>query len=398
MFETLSPAQPDKILALIGLFRDDPRPGKLDLGVGVYKDENGRTPVLGAVREAEERLLSEQDTKSYVGPAGDLMFNAAMVRLLFGSQADTSRIRACQAPGGSGALRIVLQLLRLARPAAAIWIPDPSWPNHAALVEAVGAELRSYPYFDPATGEVSFGAMIDAVKSARPGDVVLLQGCCHNPIGADLDPSQWSEVADLIVERGLFPFVDIAYQGFGDGLDADALGLRLIASRAPELAVAASCSKNFGVYRDRVGAAIIVSRTATEADNAIGQLLSVTRSMYSMPPDHGAAAVRIVLDDARLRSGWETELEGMRRRMVRLRQGFVEALQRQSNTSRFDFLARQRGMFSRIGATPEQVERLRMEHAVYLVGDGRINVAGLPETRLDEVAKAVVSVLDGFGC
>lgn len=392
MFENLQPAQPDKILALIGMYRDDPRPGKIDLGVGVYKDDAGKTAIMRAIREAEQRLFRSQDTKSYLGLAGDIAFNAAMIKLVFGADADIKRIRACQAPGGSGALRILAELLAQARPDATLWLSDPTWPNHVPLMRATGLATRDYPYFDAATGDVRFEAMMETLGAAKAGDIVLLHGCCHNPTGANLDRAQWTALADLLVGRGLFPFVDIAYQGFGDGLDKDAEGLRILAAKAPEMAVAASCSKNFSVYRDRVGAAMLMARTETEANIAAGQLQSVARGMYSMPPDHGAAAVRIVLEDDALRSDWQSELDTMRRRMVSLREGLAEALRRQSNSDRYDFLARHRGMFSRLGISPEQVERLRAEHAVYVVGDSRINVAGLPGDRLDDLAKAIVSV------
>lgn len=395
MLEALAPPQPDKILALIDLFRNDPRSNKVDLGVGVYKDAQGRTPVFRAVREAECRLLSEQKSKSYLGPAGDAGFARAIVDLLFGSSADVSRIRACQTPGGMGALRALLELLHRANPDVTIWSPQPSWPGHAGLIAAVGLRTRSYAYFSAEKREVWFEAMLQSLKEARSGDVILLHGCCHNPTGADLDLAQWNNLANVMADRGLLPFIDIAYQGFGEGLEQDAAGLRLIFTKVPEMVVAASCSKNFGVYRDRVGAAIIVGRTPKQSDVAVAQLLGVARNIYSMPPDHGAAAIRIVLEDAELRKDWENELEGMRRRMIGLRLGFAEALQRQSNSSRFQFLARQRGMFSRIGATPEDVELLCNEHAIYLVEDGRINVAGLPDDdRLDEVARAFIAVLD----
>lgn len=394
MFETLQPAQPDKILALIGMYREDPRPGKIDLGVGVYKDEAGKTAIMRAVREAEQRLYRAQDTKSYLGLAGDVAFNAAMIKLVFGPNADSKRIRACQAPGGSGALRILAELLAKARPGATLWLSDPTWPNHVPLMRAAGLATRDYPYFDPATGAVRFDAMMEALATAKAGDVVLLHGCCHNPTGANLDREQWLALADLIAERGLFPFVDIAYQGFGDGLEEDAEGLRILVAKAPEMAVAASCSKNFSVYRDRVGAAMLMGRSETEANVAIGQLQAVTRGMYSMPPDHGAAAVRIILEDDGLRADWQAELEAMRLRMVSLREGLADALRRQSNSDRYDFLARHRGMFSRLGISPEQVERLRVEHGVYIVGDSRINVAGLPGDRLDQLAKAIVSVTE----
>ncbi|OHV88144.1 amino acid aminotransferase [Mesorhizobium sp. ORS 3428] len=394
MFESLQPAPADKILALIGLYRADTRPGKVDLGVGVYKDRDGRTPVMRAVREAEKRLLASQDTKTYLGLAGDTGFNTAMVKLAFGEKADLSRIRAAQAPGGSGALRLVAELLQRTRPGATVWLSDPTWPNHLPVMRAAGLQVRDYPYFDAASGAVRFDDMLVGLKAANSGDVVLLHGCCHNPTGANLDIAQWAKVADVLLERGLLPFVDIAYQGFGEGLDADAAGLRLLAEKVPEMVVAASCSKNFAVYRDRVGAAMIMAKDGTQADVAMSQMLAAARALYSMPPDHGAAAVRMVLEDADLRKDWETELEEMRLRMLRLRVAFAEALRRQSNSDRFDFVASHRGMFSRLGLTEAQVERLRTEHAVYMVGDSRINVAGLPENRMDDLAKAIVSVLD----
>jgi aromatic-amino-acid transaminase len=394
MFETLQPAPADKILALIGLYRNDPRPGKVDLGVGVYKDIDGRTPVMRAVREAEKRLLASQDTKTYLGLAGDTGFNAAMIKLAFGEKADHSRIRAAQAPGGSGALRLVAELLQRTRAGATVWLSDPTWPNHPPVMRAAGLKVRDYPYFDAASGTVRFDDMLAALKTAESGDVVMLHGCCHNPTGANLDAAQWAKVADVVLERGLLPFVDIAYQGFGDGLDADAAGLRLLAERVPEMVVASSCSKNFAVYRDRVGAAMILAKDGAQADVAMSQMLAAARALYSMPPDHGAAAVRMVLEDTDLKKDWETELEEMRLRMLRLRVAFAEALRRQSNSDRFDFVASHRGMFSRLGLTEAQVERLRTEHAVYMVGDSRINVAGLPEDGMDDLAKAIVSVLD----
>ncbi|MEW6629879.1 MAG: amino acid aminotransferase [Pseudomonadota bacterium] len=394
MFEDLQPAPADKILALIGLYRADTRPGKVDLGVGVYKDREGRTPVMRAVREAEKRLLASQDTKTYLGLAGDTGFNAAMIKLAFGGKADLSRIRAAQAPGGSGALRLVAELLQRTRAGATVWVSDPTWPNHLPVMRAAGLQVREYPYFDAASGAVRFDAMLAALRAAKSGDVVLLHGCCHNPTGANLDAGRWAKVADVLLERGLLPFVDIAYQGFGEGLDADAAGLRLLAEKVPEMVVASSCSKNFAVYRDRVGAAMILAKDGAQADVAMSQMLAAARALYSMPPDHGAAAVRMVLEDAALKADWESELEEMRLRMLRLRVAFAEALRRQSNSDRFDFVASHRGMFSRLGLTEAQVERLRTEHAVYMVGDSRINVAGLPEDGMDDLAKAIVSVLD----
>ena len=392
MFETLKPAAPDGILALMSLYRDDPRPGKIDLGVGVYRDESGGTPVMRAVREAERRLHEGQATKTYLGLAGDTAFNALMIGLVFGEGADRARLRAAQTPGGTGALRMLADLIRLARPDATVWTPDPTWPNHLPILRAAGLKLASFPYYNAAAG-ITFDAAIDALKGASPGDVVLLHGCCHNPTGADLSLDQWAALAAFMAGRGLVPFVDIAYQGFGQGLDEDAAGLRLLAARMPEMLVAASCSKNFSVYRDRAGAAILLGRDAAQADAAWSQLLGVGRGIWSMPPDHAAACVRIVLEDPALRADWQAELDAVRARMLELRRDFAEALRRASNADRFDFIAGQRGMFSRLGLTPEQVIRLRDEHGVYIVGDSRFNVAGLPGGRLDELAAKVVSVL-----
>ncbi|WP_137155984.1 amino acid aminotransferase [Rhizobium sp. FKL33] len=393
MFETLTLAPPDKILSLSVLYRNDPRAEKMDLGVGVYKDSEGRTLIMNAVREAEKRLYDTQTTKTYVGMGGDDGFNKGMLKLVFGEDADVSRMFACQTAGGSGALRTIADLLKKAKPDATVWLSDPTWANHAPILTAGGLKTATYPYFDAATGGVKFDAMVEALKAIPAGDVVLLHGCCHNPTGANLTLDQWAVVADILVEKGLFPFVDLAYQGFGDGLEEDAASVRLLAAKVPEMAIATSCSKNFSVYRDRVGAVILVAPDAERAKIAGSQALIVTRVLYSMPPDHAAAAVRIILEDDALRANWKTELEEMRLRMLNLRTGFAEALRRQSNSSRFDFIAEHRGMFSRLGITEDQVNRLREEYGIYMVGDSRFNVAGLKEDRLEDLAKAVVSVL-----
>ncbi len=394
MFEKLEQAPPDKIIGLIALYRDDPRDGKVDLGVGVYRDAAGGTPIIGAVRRAEQIVHDNQTTKAYLGLTGDPGFNAAITQMVLGDAMDEARVRACQAPGGSGALRILAELLVKANPDATIWMSDPTWANHVPLITSAGLKADKYPYFDAATGTVRFDAMMDTLGKAGAGDIVLLHGCCHNPTGANLTVEQWEAVADLVTERGLLPFVDLAYQGFGDGLDADAAGVRILARKVPEMVVAVSCSKNFSVYRERTGVAIVIGRNAAEADISLSQLGSVGRRMYSMSPDHGAAVVRTVLEDATLRSEWHAELSDMRERMLALRTGLADALRRQSNSDRFDFLATHRGMFSRLGLTLEQVQRLRSEHAIYMVDDSRINVAGLPDERLEHVAAAIVSVLD----
>jgi len=393
VFETLTAAPPDKILSLSVLYRNDARPTKMDLGVGVYKDSQGATVIMRAVRDAEKRLYESQTSKTYVGMAGDEGFNKAMLKLVFGEKADLSRMFACQTAGGSGALRTIADLLAKARADATVWLSDPTWVNHVPILKAAGLNIATYPYFDPASGTVKAEAMLKGLKQAKAGDIILVHGCCHNPTGANLTIEQWGLVADLLVERDLFPFIDLAYQGFGDGLEADAAAVRLLASKVPEMAVATSCSKNFSVYRDRVGAVLLMGRDAESVKIAGSQALATTRVLYSMPPDHAAAAVRLILEDDTLRADWKSELEAMRLRMLNLRKGFAEALRRQSNTSRFDFIADHRGMFSRLGLTEAQVDRLRDEFGIYMVGDSRFNVAGLREDRLDDLAKAVVSVL-----
>ncbi|HEX8047104.1 aromatic amino acid transaminase [Rhizobium sp.] len=393
MFETLTAAPPDKILSLSILYRNDERPTKMDLGVGVYKDSQGATVIMRAVRDAEKRLYESQTTKTYVGMAGDEGFNKAMLKLVFGEKADLSRMFACQTAGGSGALRTIADLLAKARPDATVWLSDPTWVNHVPILKAAGFKTATYPYFDPASGTVKADAMLEGLKQAKAGDIILLHGCCHNPTGANLTIEQWGPVVDLLIERDLFPFVDLAYQGFGDGLEEDAAAVRLLASKVPEMAIATSCSKNFSVYRDRLGAVILMGKNAESVKIAGSQALATTRVLYSMPPDHAAAAVRIILEDDALRADWKSELEAMRLRMLNLRKGFAEALRRQSNSSRFDFIADHRGMFSRLGLTEAQVDRLRDEFGIYMVSDSRFNVAGLREDRLDDLARAVVAVL-----
>ena len=393
MFEALPEPKPDAILGLMTLFRADTRTDKLDLGVGVYKDSAGKTPVMRAIKDAEKKLLDTQDTKSYVAPTGSVAFCNAMIAQVFGSDADTSRIRAAQSVGGSGALRVLADLMKQGRPDADIWISDPSWPNHVPLMQAAGYTLHSYPYYDAATGGVNIEGMLESLGQAKPGDIVILHGCCHNPTGADLSMEDWNRVIQLLLDKDLFPLVDLAYQGFGDGLEEDAAAVRLMASKMPEMVVAASCSKNLGLYRERVGAAMLMAQNEAEATRALGRLGGVIRSNYSMPPDHGANTTEIVLSDSTLSADWKEELETMRLRMVSLRQAFSEAMRKRSNSERFDYIAGQKGMFSRLPLNTAQLNKLRDEHGIYIVGDGRINVAGLPEDGLDQLADAICTVL-----
>jgi aromatic-amino-acid transaminase len=391
MFETLQTPPPDKILALSVAFRADPRADKIDLGVGVYKDEAGETVILRAVKEAERRLLAGQTTKTYVSPAGDEGFNAAMIDLVFGPDAPKERLRGVQAPGGSGAVRLLAELVARAERGATVWLPEPTWPNHQGILRQAGLAFRTYPYFDPQTRGVDFDGLRGALADAGPGDVVLLHGCCHNPTGADLTPDQWREIAALSVELEFTPFIDLAYQGFGDGLDADAQGVRILAAAVPEMLVAASCSKNFALYRERVGCAMILAATPEAADLTRENMKALARVNHSMPPDHGAAIVRMVLEDPALRADWMAELEAMRTRMQELRKALAEALRARTNSDAYDFIIRHRGMFSLLGATPEQVARLREEYGVYMIGDSRVNIAGLSRANVDRLTEALVA-------
>jgi aspartate/tyrosine/aromatic aminotransferase len=392
MFENLETAAPDAIYAVMAAVRADPRPHKIDLSIGVYHDRQRRTPIMRAVRAAERQLLETEQTKSYLALAGHDRFNAGMTAIVFGG-AELGRIRAVQSPGGTGAVRVLAELIKRARPDAKMWLSAPTWPNHPAIMRAVGLETRSYPYFDPATNEVRDEAMLDALAHAGRGDIVLLHGCCHNPTGAELAPEHWDAIADLAAAQGFLPFVDFAYQGLGDGLEEDALGLRRLAAKVPEMVVAASCSKNFGLYRDRVGCAFVLGATPERADVVLGQLLGVARANYSSPPAHGAAIVGTILHDTALRAEWRAELDDMRAHMQGVRGMLAASLRSRSNSDRFDFVGRHRGMFSLIGASPEQVQHLREEHAVHMVGSGRINIAGLPEAEIDRFADALIAVL-----
>jgi aspartate aminotransferase len=391
VFETLKQTPPDKILELLEIFRADPRADKIDLGVGVYRDAAGRTPVMRAVKAAEKRLLSEQDSKAYVGILGDLGFVGAMADLALGDSVPAERLAGAQTPGGTGAIRQLLELIRRASPQATVWHSDPTWPNHPAMLAHLGIPARTYRYFDAATRGVDFAGMMADLAAVKAGDVVLLHGCCHNPTGADLDLDQWREVTAFAQASGAVPMIDLAYQGFGDGLEADVAGVRHMAAAVPEMLLAASCSKNFGLYRDRVGAAFAISKDKAAADVTRSNLASLSRLNFSFPPDHGAKVVAIILGDPELRADWQAELEAMRQRMLTLRQGLADTLRRETNSDRFDFVAEHRGMFSRLGAGPEQVATLRNDHGIYMIGDSRINVAGLPADKLERIAKAIVA-------
>jgi aspartate aminotransferase len=392
MFETLKPQAEDKILMLIRLFREDPRKDKIDLGVGVYKDAEGHTPVMRAVKAAEKRLWESETTKTYTGLAGEPAFAEAMRRLILGDAFPAARVAAAATPGGTGAVRHGFELARLANPSTRVWVSNPSWPNHLSILTFMGLPSLSYRYFDEATREVDFEGMMQDLAGVRAGDVVLLHGCCHNPTGANLTLDQVSAVADLIAAKGALAMVDLAYQGFGDGLDADAAPTRLLAARLPELIVAASCSKNFGIYRERTG--ILVALTSPDRKAVVqGNLNFLNRQNYSFPPDHGARLVTMILEDQSLTAEWKQELEEVRQNMLGLRKQLADELRRATNTDRFDFVASHRGMFSRLGLTEAQVNRLREEHGIYMVGDSRINIAGLNANTVPILAAAIAQVI-----
>ncbi len=393
MLHALGSAAPDPIIRLMQDFAADPRADKVDLGVGMYRDGEGRTPVMAAVRAAEARLLAAQETKGYLGLAGDPAFHAGMRDLLLGTAAAAERVAAAGTPGGTGALRQALELVRRANPGARVWLSAPTWPNHPALVRAAGLAPATYRYYDAASGGIDRAGMRADLEGAALGDVVLLHGCCHNPTGADLMPGDWADLAVMCERRGAVPLIDMAYLGFAEGIDADAAGLRLMAASLPEVLIAASGSKSFGLYRERVGCVLAICESAPVRDAAAAMLATLNRESYAFPPDHGARVVTTILADAALRADWAAELEAMRARLARLRQGLAEALRDAAGSDRFGSLAAQRGMFSLIGADPDQVERLRATHGLYLIGDGRINLAGLREADIPRVARAIAAEL-----
>ena len=393
MFENLKNQPADKIIALMSLFANDGRKNKIDLGVGVYRDNFGNTPVMAAVKDAELELLNRQKTKGYVGLLGSLGFVDQMINLTLGKAIPKGRVIGVQAPGGTGALHQLFLLIRAAKPNTTVWLSDPTWPNHPAILGHLGIEFSKYRYFDESTCGVDFGSMMDDLSKTRSGDIVLLHGCCHNPTGANLELFQWKEISDLCVEKNLTPLIDIAYQGFGDGLEIDVMGLQYMASNVPNMMIGMSCSKNFGIYRDRVGAAIVVASNENEALLAQENLKSLNRLTFSFPPDHGAAVVELILTNSSMEEKWKTELEEMRDRMLNLRRNLSASLKRETNSDRFDFIKNHRGMFSRLGLSEKNVEQLRNDFAIYMVADSRINIAGLQSEKIDILAASVAKII-----
>ncbi|WP_395003274.1 aromatic amino acid transaminase [Cypionkella sp.] len=390
MLEQLNPQPQDKILQLIAMYREDPRANKIDLGVGVYKDATGLTPVMRAVKAAEKQLWETETTKTYTGLAGEPAYNAAMIEMILGA-GFAERAASVATPGGTGAIRQALELIKLASPKAKVWLSNPTWPNHPSIIKYLGMQMAEYRYFDAETRGIDFEGLMQDLANVTAGDAVLLHGCCHNPTGANLNADQWAQVAALLLAKGAIPFVDLAYQGFGDGLEKDAAATRMIAATFPEVLIAASCSKNFGIYRERTGILIGLGEASRKAVTQ-GNLNFLNRQNYSFPPDHGARLVTMILQDDALRADWKAELEEVRQNMLGLRKSLADALRLATNSDRFDFVASHRGMFSRLGLTEAQVNLLRDEHGIYMVGDSRINIAGLNAKTVPILAAAIAKV------
>jgi aromatic-amino-acid transaminase len=391
-FANLTPLAPDPVLALMERFRTDPRVRKMDLGVGMYRDARGETPVFAAVKLAEKRLLEEQPSKSYLGSGGDQDFVARLGALVFDSPGNprSTRMAGLQTVGGTGALRLASDLLASSVPGRRIWLPAPTWPNHAQIFAASGLQVMTLELFDPATGSYGFEGLLSALRAAEPGDAVLLHGCCHNPTGVDPSPGFWVAVAEQITARGLVPLVDLAYQGMGRGWDEDGSGLRCLAERAPQLLVAYSCDKNFGLYRERVGALFVAGRVARETALLGNHLQALARANYSMPPDHGASVVRIILEDETLLGLWAAELERMRMRIHQLR----AALAAHGRLGAVDLglLKHGQGMFALLPISPQEVDLLNADFGIYMARSGRINIAGLAEDEIERFVMALRNV------
>lgn len=396
MFEKLPTLQADPILGLVAQCRADTNPNKIDLGVGVFKDQNGLTPVLKAVKEAEIRYLQEENSKAYLPAGGTERFISLVNELLFGQNHPVikdNRVATIQATGGCGALRVAAQVIQRANPNSKIWVSDPSWPNHVPLLGSSGLEFRQYPYYDASKSEVDFDAMMAALEDASTGDFVLIHGSCHNPTGADLSQQQWQIVTEFVQNRGLIPFIDMAYLGFGESIDADAFGLRYMAENLPELVLANSFSKNFGLYRERTGTVSIVVKDPAQVSLVTNQLLNVAREIYSMPPAHGAALVETVLADPILKDLWIEELAQMRGRIIEMRHALVDGIQKAGCDANFDFIKKQNGMFSFLGVNENQVEELKTAYSIYMTKSSRISIAGINNNNLPYLCESIAKVL-----
>ncbi len=396
MFGSLKALPADPILGLLAKYRKDDNPNKIDLGVGVYKNEAGHTAILNCVKKAEEHRLTTEDTKVYIGPTGSDLFNDEMANLIFGSQhkvLNENRARTISTPGGTGALRIAAEFIKSCKTGATIWVSNPTWANHTGLFQAAGLTVKTYPYYDYENKNLDFDGMLAALKQVDSDDVVLLHACCHNPSGMDLNNAQWQQVADVAKAVGFTPLIDMAYQGFGSGLDEDAYGLRLVAESVKEMIVCSSCSKNFGLYRERIGGCTIIGESSISADIANSVLLSVVRGIYSMPPAHGAAIVETILSSQELRNEWYGELKEMRDRINGNRQLIVDKLADYGVTRDFSFITQQSGMFSFLGITPEQVQTLQDDYSIYMVSSSRMSIAGIANSNVDYLAQSIAKAL-----
>ena len=394
MFSQLPTPHIDPILSLSALYRDDHRSEKVDLGIGVYRNNQGKTPIMEAVKIAQKQLAQTQETKVYVGLAGCEEFNQCMTDLVLAGTNALQRVSAIQTPGGSGALRMLGDLINAAQLGTTVWLSDPSYVNHKPVMEAAGLKVKYYSYFCPESKQVDTTKMLADLAMVGSKDVVLLHGCCHNPTGADIDFATWQAITALAQKNGFTPFVDLAYQGFGDSLTDDVKGLRYMADNVEEMMISASCSKNFGLYRERTGVAMVIAKNSNEAMNAKGKLLQLARATYTMPPDHGAALVRTVLSDDKLTQLWQQELVQMQKRMFAIRTKLCEQLRTAHQSQHFDFIQDHKGMFTVLGFSCEQMITLREQYGIYGVGDGRINIAGLAEQRIAYVANAIARTAD----
>lgn len=391
MLEKLNEVPPDAILSIIGQYRADKRDQKIDLGLGVYKNDEGQTPVMQAVKLAERHLVDHQESKSYIGPAGNIEFVDQIRQLTFGAIArDENRLYGIQTPSGTAALRLASDLIKRAKPDASIWLGAPSWANHIPIIKAAGLNIETFDYYRPASQSIDFQYILETLSKARAGDLVLLQASCHNPTGYDFKLDEWKALSDVCNQVGLIPFIDNAYQGFGRSLDQDVEGLNLLLGRVPEAFVTITCSKNFGLYRERTGALFVLSSNHIQADIVKSNLFSISRANYSMPPDHGAAVVSTILKDPGLKKTWMSELNEMRGRMMQTRQDLVTAL---GGDNRFQYLLEQKGMFSMLPLSSEQISGLRDQHAIYMAGNGRINIAGFKSSDIQRFASILTSVL-----
>ena len=396
MFEALEMAPADAILGITEAFKKDPNPNKINLSVGVYKDAQGDTPVLNSVKKAEEMILAGEKTKNYLAIDGSAEYGAAVQELLFGADHDivkSKRSATSQTPGGTGALRVSADFIRKMFPKARVWMSQPTWPNHPQIFQAAGVAQENYPYFDSHANGIAFADMMDALNRIPEGDIVLLHGCCHNPTGCDPTAAQWKEIADVVQQRKLMPLIDFAYQGLAEGFDADRVGLLELARPGVELLICSSFSKNFGLYNERVGALTVVAKDADSALKAQSHVKSVIRANYSNPPAHGGAVVTTILNDPALRAEWLAEVDAMRARINKMRTLFVDTLKAKGVNADFSFIANQRGMFSFSGLTKDQVEALKKKFGIYIVGNGRINVAGMTEGNMDALCTAIAQVL-----